>query len=88
MNFAPQPYPLYAAYWDADKIAIALIVGWSAPAGDDLDPSHIEPIALFRNDDGSSTEPKYIDLDGEDPYWLGTSPDLARSQAKDAQEAV
>ena len=88
MTFTAQPYPLYAAFWNDDsKLDVALIIGWSAPNGDDLNSSRIQPIALHQNSDGSSTEPKYIELDGDDAYWVDTTAENARRRAVEGTSA-
>jgi hypothetical protein len=85
MPFAPQPYPLFAAFHENDKPTVARIIGWHSPADDDSDSSHIQPVALHHLRDGDVSEPKYLDLEHES-HWLGQTPDDALTQLRYADE--
>lgn len=84
MPFTPQPYPLFAAFHVDDKPTTARIIGWHAPDGDDVDPSHIQAVALFHLRDGDVTEPKYLDLESES-HWLSSTADDAMAQLRYAE---
>ena len=81
MNFQPQPYPLFAAWTDGNKIGTARIVGWSVP--EDHDPRGLVPIALVDDSDLSSTEPRYLNLDAG-CYWISKDQGWSTSQAREA----
>ncbi len=83
MPFTPQPYPLFAAFYENNKPAVARIIGWVSPDGDSIDPSAIQAVAIQELPGGDVTEPKYLDFEHEE-HWVGGTGADALNQLKRA----
>ncbi|MET0417287.1 MAG: hypothetical protein ABW022_14845 [Actinoplanes sp.] len=70
MNFQPQPYPLFVAFYGLDdKVKTGRIIGWAVP--DDNNSSSLQPLAVLDEPHGV-TEPKYLEFEHEQ-HALGES---------------